>query len=56
MRMYEQNRSSPDKDMLLKISKIFNVSVDYLLSSDIYNTTSKGAHHNYNDVKLQKNS
>ena len=48
--MYEQNRRSPGKDMLLKIAKIFNVSVDYLLSSDTYNTTSKEVHHTYKDV------
>ena len=29
--MYEQNRRSPDLDTLVKISKIFNVSTDYLL-------------------------
>lgn len=48
--MYEQNRRSPDKDMLLKIAKTFNVTVDYLLSSDTYNTPSTEAHHNYKDV------
>ena len=31
--MYEQNRRSPDKDMLLKLATIFNVSVDYLLGT-----------------------
>ena len=46
--MYEQNRRSPGKDMLLKIAKVFNVSVDYLLSSDTYNTTSTKENHNYN--------
>ena len=46
--MYEQNRRSPGKDMLLKITKVFNVSVDYLLSSDTYNTTS--TKDNYKDV------
>lgn len=34
--MYEQNRRSPDKDMLLKIANTFNVSVDYLLSSNTH--------------------
>lgn len=29
--MYEQNRRDPDKDTLMKISDIFNVSIDYLL-------------------------
>ena len=48
--MYEQNRRSPGKDMLLKIAKVFNVSVDYLLSSDTYNTTSTKENHNYKDV------
>lgn len=48
--MYEQNRRSPGKDMLLKIAKTFNVSVDYLLSSDAYNTAFKEEHHNYKDV------
>ena len=48
--MYEQNRRSPGKDMLLKITKIFNVSVDYLLSADTYNTTSIKENHNYKDV------
>lgn len=48
--MYEQNKRSPSKDMLLKIAKTFNVSVDYLLSSDTYNTISKKEHHNYKDV------
>ena len=32
--MYEQNRRSPDLDTLVKISKIFNVSTDYLLGLD----------------------
>lgn len=36
--------------MLLKIAKVFNVSVDYLLSSDTYNTTSTKENHNYKDV------
>ena len=36
--------------MLLKIAKTFNVSVDYLLSSDAYNTTSIKENHNYKDV------
>ncbi|MDO5688696.1 MAG: helix-turn-helix transcriptional regulator [Tissierellia bacterium] len=31
MEMYEQNRRDPDKDTLMKISDIFNVSIDYLL-------------------------
>ena len=48
--MYEQNRRSPGKDMLLKIAKVFNVSVDYLLSSDTYITTSTKENHNYKDV------
>ena len=48
--MYEQNRRSQGKDMLLKIAKVFNVSVDYLLSSDTYNTTSTKENHNYKDV------
>lgn len=48
--MYEQNRRSQVKDMLLKIAKVFNVSVDYLLSSDTYNTTSTKENHNYKDV------
>ena len=48
--MYEQNRRSPGKDMLLNIAKVFNVSVDYLLSSDTYNTTSTKENHNYKDV------
>lgn len=29
--MYEQNRRSPDLDILLRISETFNVSVDYML-------------------------
>lgn len=32
--MYEQNRRSPDLDTLVKISKIFSVSTDYLLGLD----------------------
>lgn len=35
---YETNYSTPDNDMLLKLSSVFNVSVDYLLgNSDIKN-------------------
>ncbi|URZ07562.1 helix-turn-helix domain-containing protein [Clostridium felsineum] len=30
---YEQGRSMPDPEMLLKLSKFFNVSVDYLLGN-----------------------
>ena len=53
--MYEQNRRSPGKDMLLKIAKVFNVSVDYLLSSDTYNTTStKEKNQNYTSNKYKK--
>lgn len=29
--MYEQQRRQPDNDMLLKLSEIFDVSIDYLL-------------------------
>lgn len=32
--MWETNSSSPDNEMLIKISEIFNVSVDYLLGKD----------------------
>lgn len=31
---YEQGRSMPDPEMLLKLAKYFNVSVDYLLGND----------------------
>ncbi len=48
--MYEQNRRSPDKDMLLKIAKTFNVTVDYLLSSNINVTSPTDGQHNYKDV------
>jgi transcriptional regulator with XRE-family HTH domain len=37
--MYEQGRRSPDHEMLLKISKLFNVTVDYLLNNDNYPAT-----------------
>lgn len=29
--MYEQNRRTPDSEMILKLSDFFNVSTDYLL-------------------------
>lgn len=45
--MYEQNRRSPDKDMLLKIAEVFNVSIDYLLGS---NTKSSNVHPRYKDI------
>lgn len=34
--MYEQNRRSPGKDMLLKIAKVFNVSVVNQLQKKLY--------------------
>lgn len=43
--MYKQNRNYK-----VKIAKTFNVSVDYLLSSDTYNTASTKENHNYKDV------
>ena len=36
--MYEQGRRSPDREMLIKLSNVFNVSVDYLLGNDKNNT------------------
>ncbi len=38
--MYEQNRRSPDLETLLKLSDIFEVSVDYLLGKDTHTTPS----------------
>lgn len=36
--MYEQNRRQPDSETIIKLSKIFNVSTDYLLGrTDIKN-------------------
>lgn len=35
--MYEQGRRKPDSDMLKKICKVFNVSVDYLLGVMVNN-------------------
>ena len=35
--MYEQGRRKPDSDMLKKICKVFNVSVDYLLDVTVNN-------------------
>lgn len=34
--MYEQGRRAPDKEILLKIAKIFNVTTDYLLGNSEY--------------------
>lgn len=48
--MYEQNRRSPDKDMLLKLAEIFNVSVDYLLGTTKIKTPSPESGHKYKDV------
>lgn len=31
--MYEQNRRSPDTETLLKLAKVFDVSVDYLINA-----------------------
>lgn len=42
---YEQGRSMPDLEMLLKLSKYYNVSVDYLLG----NTDEK---HSKNDLNI----
>lgn len=35
--MYEQGRRKPDSEMLKKICKVFNVSVDYLLDVTVNN-------------------
>jgi transcriptional regulator with XRE-family HTH domain len=40
--MYEQNRRTPDNEMLTKIAEYFNVSTDYLLGrTDIRNIENK---------------
>lgn len=43
--MYEQQRRQPDNDMLLKLSEIFDVSIDYLLGK----TEIKNYHNPFND-------
>lgn len=48
--MYEQNRRSPDKDMLLKLAEIFNVSVDYLLGTTKPKPSTQDSGHKYKDV------
>jgi len=39
IRMYESNSRSPQMDMIIKMSKFFNVSTDYLLGTDYKKTT-----------------
>lgn len=48
--MYEQNRRSPDKDMLLKLASIFNVSVDYLLGTTKVKTPTTESKNEYKDI------
>ncbi len=50
--MWEIDASQPDNDMLISISKFFNVSVDYLLGcSDLSNTNIKTESHQMNGHK-----
>ncbi len=37
---YERNEAEPDLESIRKISKIFNVSIDYLLSDEEYKSYS----------------
>ncbi|WP_195603847.1 helix-turn-helix domain-containing protein [Clostridium tyrobutyricum] len=52
---YEQGRSMPDPEMLLKLAKYFNVSVDYLLGrTDIKNVPAKDISNEDPESKLNK--
>lgn len=48
--MYEQGRRSPDNEMLLKLAKIFDVSIDYLLGTTNIKTSKTHLKHESKDV------
>lgn len=48
--MYEQNRRTPDSEMILKLSDFFNVSTDYLLGK----SNIRNPEQNSNKVNMRK--
>lgn len=52
--MYEQDRRSPDREMLIKLSNVFNVTVDYLLDNNKTNTDDTDLFNLKGDVRFLK--
>ena len=50
--MYEQDRRSPDLEILLKLAHIFNVSTDYLLDNVTFTSTKARKELSQDDIKL----
>lgn len=52
--MYEQGRRSPDREMLIKLSNVFNVTLDYLVDNNNINTDDTDLFNLKGDVRFLK--
>lgn len=52
--MYEQGRRSPDREMLIKLSNVFNVTLDYLVDNNNIKTDDTDLFNLKGDVKFLK--
>ncbi len=52
--MYEQGRRSPDREMLIKLSNVFNVTLDYLVDNNNIKTDDTDLFNLKGDVRFLK--
>ena len=52
--MYEQDRRSPDREMLIKLSNVFNVTLDYLVDNNNIKTDDTDLFNLKGDVRFLK--